>query len=274
MIISRVSALLGAATAAALLASVSTTGFAADFGYSVKDAPPPAPSGRTWYLKGTIGAGNNEVGSMWNEVYERDGGFTIGHADMKTSAFYGLGIGVEYNRWLRFDLTGEYRGKYLFIGNDRYNRGGPCPGPDCGANSFTADIESWVGLANAYIDLGTWRGLTPYVGGGVGIASVSVLGLEDVNTPNAGIGFGADHTETNFAWALYAGVSYDVTSQFTMDLGYRYLDLGDARSGTVTAYDGSGSYSGQELRDLTSHDLMLSARWRLDQPVASYMPIK
>ena len=57
MIASRVSALLGAALAAALLAGASSAGFAADFGYSIKDAPPPAP-GRAWYLKGTIGMGN------------------------------------------------------------------------------------------------------------------------------------------------------------------------------------------------------------------------
>lgn len=273
MISSRASALLGAALAAALFAGGSSAGFAADLGYSVKDIPPPAPSGRAWYLRGTIGMGNNQVGSMWNEEYS-SGDFTIGHEDMKTSPFYGIGVGVEYNRWLRFDITGEYRGKYLFIGNDRYNNGGPCPGWGCGTNSFTADIESWVGLANAYIDLGTWRGVTPYVGGGIGLASVSVLGLEDVNVPHNGWAYGEDNTETNFAWALYAGVSYDVTSQFTLDLGYRYLDMGDAKSGPVTTYLGDLAYDGQELRDITSHDLMLSARWRLDQPVASYMPIK
>ncbi len=141
---------------------------------------------------------------------------------------------------------------------------------------FTADIESWVGLLNAYIDLGTWRGITPYVGGGIGIASVSrarARGRQrsaERRGPTA-----ADHTETNFAWALYAGVSYDVTSQFTMDLGYRYLDMGDAKSGAVTTYTGGSRHTRLiELRDITSHDLMLSARWRLDQPVASYMPIK
>lgn len=268
MIASRVSALLGATLAAALLTGASS-GFAADLGYSIKDVPPPPSSGRSWYLKGTIGMTSPEVGEMWNEEYG-SGDFTVGHTDMKSTPFYGIGIGVEHNRWLRFDLTGEYRGKYLFIGQDINHTFGY-------TNEFTADIQSWVGLANAYIDLTTWRGLTPYVGGGVGFASVSVLGLKDVSSgpgPANGVAFGDDHTETNFAWALYAGVSFDVTSQFTMDLGYRYLDMGDAKTGRVTAFDGTDSYSGVELNDLTSHDLMLSARWRLDQPVASYMPIK
>jgi opacity protein-like surface antigen len=37
-----------------------------------------------------------------------------------------------------------------------------------GTNEYTADFESWVGLANAYIDLGTYYCVTPYIGGGVG----------------------------------------------------------------------------------------------------------
>ena len=150
------------------------------------------------------------------------------------------------------------------------------PAGNCGTNEFTADIESWVGLANAYIDLGTWRGLTPYVGGGVGFAIGLGAGLEGRQRSANGVAYGDDHTETNFAWALYAGVSYDVTPQFTMDLGYRYLDMGDARSGDGHAYDDGcrGTTRALSFDDLTSHDLMLQARYRLDQPVASYMPIK
>ena len=103
-----------------------------------------------------------------------------------------------------------------------------------GTNEYTADIESWVGLANAYIDLGTYHCLTPYVGGGVGFASISVLGLKDVNVPNNSVFYGTDNTETNFAWAVYAGLAYDVTPGLTIDLSYRYTDLGDASSGRVT----------------------------------------
>lgn len=121
----------------------------------------------------------------------------------------------------------------MFLANDKY------PGPDgsfeffgpgsSGTNEYTADIESWVGLANAYIDLGTWHCVTPYVGGGVGFASISVIGLKDVNVPNGGVAFAKDNTESNFAWAAYAGLSYKVTPGLTIDLSYRYTDLGDAK---------------------------------------------
>jgi opacity protein-like surface antigen len=272
MIVSRVSALLGATLAAALLASASSGGFAADFGYSIKDAPPPAP-GRAWYLKGTIGMGNAN-GDMWHPSYE-SGNFTIQHEEMKTSPLAGIGIGMEYNRWLRLDVTGEYRGRFVFFGQDKYING-PCgTSGNCGTNEVTADIEAWVGLANAYIDLTTWRGLTPYIGGGVGFASVGVNGLKDVNVPNNGVAYADDKTTTNFAWALYAGVSFDVTPQLTMDFGYRYLDMGSASSGTLRRYDGSGCQcTAFDIEDIASHDILFSARYQLDRPVASYMPIK
>lgn len=129
--------------------------------------------------------------------------FEVFHEDIKSTPFFGIGVGYQWNSWLRFDATGEYRGKSLFIAQDLYPGGNGtfsvASNDDDGTflpgtNEYTADIESWVGLANAYIDLPTVWCITPYVGGGIGVASVSVLGLKDVNVPNAGVSYGADHT--------------------------------------------------------------------------------
>lgn len=260
---SRVSALAGAVLTSVVIGMTPTTSYAADFGYgSVKDIPPPPPRSRTWYLKGTIGMSNAAVDDMYNPVYAT-ADFHIGHTDLKSSPIFGIGIGVEHNHWLRFDVTGEYRGSQVFVGQD-FNRTFTQP------NEFFADVESWVGLANAYIDLGTFRGVTPYVGAGVGFATISVLGLTDENEATNSLFRATDKTQTNFAWALYAGLAYDVTPNFTMDFGYRYIDMGSARSGVVTAYDNSSSYAYHELQDITSHDFLMSARWRLDSPAPTY----
>lgn len=269
---SRVCVLAGAAVSAAILSFSVAPAQAADLGYgSVKDIPPPPPSGRAWYLKGTIGMKNAEPGSININEPSYNSDFTTHHEDIKSTALYGFGIGIEHSRWLRFDITGEYRGKQLFVAQDSYIHGACGVPGNCGTNEYTADIESWLGLVNAYIDLGTWRGVTPYVGGGIGIASLDVQGFKDVNVPNNSVFYGdKDTSTTNFAWALYAGISYDVTPQFTLDLGYRYTDLGDAKTGRATAYDGSSSYSGLEIRDIVSHDLLFSARYRLDQPQPVY----
>jgi opacity protein-like surface antigen len=159
------------------------------------------------------------------------------------------------------DLTGEYRGSAVFLAEDSYPE--VVGDPNGGTNEYTADIESWVGLVNAYVDLGTWWCVTPYVGGGVGFASIDVIGLKDVNVPNGGVAFAKDNTETNFAWALYAGLAYKVNPSLTIDLAYRYTDIGDAESGIRTAYDLSSTASGIEIEDITSHDLLLSVRLAL-----------
>lgn len=279
MTIVRVCASFGAAMVLAFTALTAPSAtLAADLGYgSVKDIPVVEPSHRTWYLKGTLGVSNESTGGLWHPNYT-SGDYTLGHNDIKSAPIFGVGVGLEYNRWLRFDVMGEYRGSQVLLGQDSYDNGGGCPGTppgsNCGTNEITGDLETWVGLANAYIDVGTWRGVTPYVGGGVGFASVSVLGLKDVNVPAASVFYADDETSYNFAWALYAGLSYDVTPQFTMDVGYRYLDLGEATSGNLQAYDGSGcGCTKYTVQDITSHDLLVSARYRLDTPAPLY-PIK
>jgi len=233
------------------------------------------------YFKGFIGAANPVVGDISSELFQFND-FEVFHEDIKSTPFFGIGVGYEWNSWLRFDVTGEYRGKSLFIAQDRFPGGngtfdtgsndfdGTFPP---GTNEYTADIESWVGLANMYIDLGTYMCITPYIGGGIGFASVSVLGLKDVNVVNNSVFYAADHTETNFAWAVYGGLAYDVNPSVTLDLSYRYTDLGDARSGTVTAYDNSSSYAGLDINDITSHDLMLGVRWKLGHEPAVPMPV-
>ena len=265
----RVCAVLGAVAGAALLAMSAVPAGAADLGYgSVKDIPPPAPSGRAWYLRGTIGMTNPNADSIWADEFATVD-FTVHHKDIKSAPLFGFGIGVEHSRWLRFDITGEYRGKQHFVAHDSYPAGGTPPDDwEEGANDHSANLESWLGLANAYIDLGTWHGITPYVGGGVGFATITTMGYKDINVPQGAFWYAQkDKTTTNFAWALYAGLAYDVTPQLTLDFGYRYTDLGSVYTGAVT--DNTDVERGLEIRDITSHDLLFTARYRLDraQPV-------
>jgi opacity protein-like surface antigen len=180
-----------------------------------------------------------------------------------------MGFGYDTGHYFRFDITGEYRGKSLFVAQDSYPGAFGFTG---GTNEWTADIESWVGLANLYIDLGTWHCVTPYIGGGVGFSSISVFGLKDVNVPQNGVAFAKDNTETNFAWAVYGGLSYDVTPAVTIDLSYRYTDIGDAESGDRFAFDGSGTATGFQIEDITSQDVMLGVRWKLGSQPAP-MPV-
>jgi opacity protein-like surface antigen len=254
----------------ALVLSGTAGAAAADLGLPPPpfEMPAAAPCcGGPWYLKGFVGMANPQVGDIFTEDFKFND-FTVFHHDIKSGPLFGGGIGYDTGHYFRFDITGEYRGKSLFLAQDKYpgsdgfNRVLVPPGFNPGTNEYTADIESWVGLANAYIDLGTWACITPYIGGGVGFANISVLGLKDVNVPNGGVAYGADSTTTNFAWGVYGGLAYDVTPSVTLDLSYRYTDLGEVKSGKVTTYQGDFAYNGLEINHITSNDVMLGVRWK------------
>ena len=85
-----------------------------------------------------------------------------------------------------------------------------------------------MALLNGYLDIGTWHGITPFVGAGVGAADVKISDFTDVGVTNRQRGLRRHHDEWNFAWAFYAGLAFEVTDAFTVELGYRFLDLATA----------------------------------------------
>ena len=88
-------------------------------------------------------------------------------------------------------------------------------------------------MANGYFDLGTWHCITPFVGGGVGIAAHKFAGLTDLaGEPRPGRRHRAA-TPTNFAWAVMAGLALNVTPNLKIELGYRYLDMGTINSNPI-----------------------------------------
>lgn len=61
-----------------------------------------------------------------------------------------------------------------------------------------------------------------------------------------------DDSGTGFAWQVGAGVSYDLTSNLTAELGYRYFNVENVG---LTAADGTGSDV-----DVRSHQVNLGLR--------------
>jgi len=256
----------------ALVLGQTAASYAADLGVPLPEPEPCVGCAGPWYLKGFVGSANPHVGGIDYELITPD--FVTYDKEIKSTPLFGLGIGYDTGHYFRFDLTGEYRGDALFVFHDKYPglNGDFAVGAGGGTNEYTADIESWVGLANAYIDIGTWHCITPYVGAGVGFASLSITGYKDVNVPNLGVAYGQNNSETNFAWAAYAGFAYKVTPGLTIDLSYRYTDLGDIKTGNIATYDLTRTSGGFQIEDITSNDVMLSVRMALGSQPAP-MPV-
>jgi opacity protein-like surface antigen len=230
--------------------------------------PPPIEETAGWYLRGDIGFSNQGVSSV--EYVPGPGEPAVTSQRTVASGFdsagiFGLGFGYQFNSWLRTDVTGEYRANANYRGQNVVTSGGNTyPEQDFGSKS------EWVVLANIYADLGTWWSVTPFVGVGIGAAYNRISNFQDIGvTTSANNFYGADN-EWNFAWAVHAGVAYHVTPQLTLELAYRYIDLGDALTGVAGSWDGLGATGYQEFNHLTSHDLKFGIRWMLEPPQQPY----
>lgn len=267
---------LVAAGAASLLSSVA---FAADMPSIMPPppmayAPPPVEDFGGWYLRGDIGFSNQRVERLNNVL---DAGLTSStqNNNFNTAGIFGLGVGYKVNNWFRADVTGEYRGNSQFFGTDRITYPG-----GVGVDTYHATKNEWVVLANAYVDLGTWWCITPFVGAGIGGARVAINGFTDQGIANNGIGaqpglaFGDNVSKWNMAWAVHAGLAYKVTPNFTVELAYRYLDMGDGLTGDLRTFDGNNNVNNPTtFKNITSHDLKLGVRWNLESPQVYAPPL-
>ena len=224
--------------------------------------PPVVESFSNWYLRGDIGMTNQMVGSLDNVLFPGTANLVIRDKNFESGMLVGIGAGYQWNNWLRTDVTGEYRGETGFHGLDTWTDGGGNPR----FNNYTAKKSEWLFLANAYLDLGTWWRITPFVGAGVGMAHVTIHSFRDAGTTGGGgsptMAFAYPASKWNFAWAAHAGLAYNVTKNFTVELAYRYVHLGNGLSGDIIAFDGTNTvYNPMEFKNLSSHDIKLGMRW-------------
>jgi opacity protein-like surface antigen len=238
--------------------------------------PPPADFGG-WYLRGDIGFANPSVKRLDNAL---DATLLTQNQQLgfDSAGIYGFGVGYQFNGWFRFDITGQYRGSAHFHGLDvnTFPTGGG--GVGFGSDTYSARTSGWLVLANAYADLGTWWRVTPFIGAGVGTSRLSVSNFVDQGLINSGAGsmagtaFADNTLKWNFAWAAYAGFAYQVTHGMTLELAYRYVDLGNGMSGDIRRFDGINEiFNPTTFRHITSQDLTLGVRWLLE-PTPIYMP--
>ncbi len=153
-----------------------------------------------------------------------------------------MGVGIK-TAWMRTDVTLDY------ISPAKYT--GSVITPD----DTSAKISGAAALFNGYFDLGTWYRLTPYVGGGVGTAYLSVNDYQSTGAPPFLVG--GDNSRWNFAWAGMAGVGWSVAPNLILDFGYRYLNLGDI----ATA---SGPAGAMTFTNVGGHEVRVGLRWSFD----------
>jgi opacity protein-like surface antigen len=266
-------------------AAMSTGAMAADF-------PPALPSGQPvvqaasdsgWYLRGDVGVSVQRFQDFnhfqTNPNFVWPASWQIVQKGTDDSTFVDFGVGYQFNSWLRFDVTGEHRtsAKFKVIGSFREF----CPGGATCFDQFDGSHSAEVFLLNAYLDLGTWWCLTPFVGAGVGgawnsVTTVSDLGIENIFAP--GFGFSsADVSSWNLAWSAQAGVAFNVSNNLKLEMAFRYLNLGSVKTPVVNCsslgcQNTGGPAAFYTLTNFDSLDFKLGMRWMFQPDVPTYSP--
>ena len=188
-----------------------------------------------WYLRGDVGYRFQRVGSASDPTNDYP-------SNTIKDAFVGV-AGVGYKaKWFRADLTGDYGWRSLYSGATA-SGATPCP----------AKFDTFTVMLNGYLDLGTWAGFTPYVGAGIGGAQVSTSSYETVPpqlslTPTV--------ARWNVAWAAMAGVSYNMSYNLVIDVGYRHVNMGDVIGGPTD--------NQLTVKKLTGDEIRVGIRYLLD----------
>ena len=195
--------------------------------------------GTGWYLRGDIAAASEVKVAVGNVIVPTKN-------ETFNSWSIGVGGGYKYNDWFRTDVTLDWRK------------------PQSALGYRTTNLHV---LFNGYLDLGTWFGLTPYVGAGVGFNSNWQKYTAGSYAPSFadyynGGAIGAYYSPTGvskrmqLAYAGMAGVSYAFAPHVSVDLGYRYLGLG-----TTQVFN---AVYGLKDKRIDAHEVRLGLRYTPD----------
>ncbi len=239
--------------------------------------PPPLVLDGAFYLRGDVGVGINDLKIRQSTFDTPVPDARFENSSFTDSPIIDVGVGYRFNRYFRADITGEYRGTAELRSNESYNVGAfatdqfgnPPPNGARAYDNYSAHVRAEVGLVNGYVDLGTWYGVTPFVGAGVGVANVEVKGLTDISygsgaaggAGNGGGGFAADRNQINFAFAFMAGLDFAVTPNVTLELGYKYQNLGNVKTAAIQCVSTPTCPNEVQHYRLQSNDIRLGFRY-------------
>jgi opacity protein-like surface antigen len=245
MIMKHSAVVLGAIISLATLSTANAADLYGGRGGSIKDDAMPAlmnQAAARFYVRADAGYAAYDRPSI-----DVDGKFDMYNTKIDGNWSAGGGIGYYFNKNIRADVTLEQRFNSDVSGTYQFNNG---------AGAVTADgkfgLKSTVGLLNVYYDFDSRGRFTPYLGAGLGFVDhkTSVGSFSDSCGCTSTIESGSN---TSVAGALMAGVAVNLTGRgapagsgdgystgevarnLYLDLGYRFLYLGEAKTGAVTA---------------------------------------
>ena len=206
-------------------------------------------------------------------------GDTVTDTSLENAWFGGVGLGCgSGSRGMRGEVmlnqtaSRSFEGTPLNYAITNINAGAP-PNTNY-VDPMHTSIKSTTLMFNGYRDLGSFGGITPYVGAGVGVAYNKMSDVSFTGNPFLTNQIQGD-SRLSLAWSLMAGIGYQFNERAILDVGYRYMDYGKAQSGRV---DNLGFVNpAVQLSDITAHEFKVGLRYHFgatDCCAQSYQPLK
>lgn len=137
------------------------------------------------------------------------------------------------------------------------------PAPQYGNvdRQMSGHLKTYTAMLNAYKDFGNFAGFVPYFGAGIGVAynalrDITVTGVDW----NGWYNYEGD--KVGLAWALMAGVGYQISDRAIVDVGYRYIDMGNAgASWTNFCACGKAEMQNVKITDNAAHEFKVGLRY-------------
>lgn len=180
-----------------------------------------APAMAQVYLRGEVGYAWAQDADFKNDtsgVNAPQIGSSPSMKKVEDSANYGIALGYRFSPSLRSDISYGVRDGFRLKDSDKT--------PATPTNTYTSDIKSSVWMLNVYYDFDQVYGFRPYVGAGLGWSrnEMGTLSFSFPSVPGAGSAPGGTKTDT--AWQISFGGSWALNKNASLDIGYRYIDLG------------------------------------------------
>lgn len=220
--------------------------------------------GKGWYLRGDLGySGWSKPGALSYTAIDT-AGTNLGNATFDSTRFddhftFGGGVGYQFNDMIRTDMTVDMFNTDM-TGNSTL--AARCLGQPAGTTCGVTHNDSIRGigvLGNVYADLGTYAGITPYIGGGLGATHVQwdtmksqpycIAGAAACNAAAAPAISNTGLDSWRFTYALSAGMSYDLTSNMKLDLGYRFTKVSGGSTVNYNGTENAFGYNGVKGSD-------------------------
>lgn len=238
----------------------------------------PVEVGSGWYLRGDVGyavstSTNAATYRTFDPATLTYGGSSFDTSKLSSQLTWGGGVGYRFTDWVRSDVTVDgFRSKF----SGTTSSAAPCGGAPLTTTCRTddgANVSAISFMANGYVDLGTYVGITPYVGAGAGVSYLSWSDMHDqaycvgadCTSPLAGSAIYSGTKDWRFTWAVMAGASYDINKSLKLDVGYKYRKIqgGDMFNwDTASAAAGATGIQGKD-GGFGQHEVRVGLRYEL-----------